>query len=264
MGALDLDFGMLGGTEYDEDGHLCASLDVPGIDGTEGVQRVELLTPYGFFCRPLDPAKDSGGKIVEGPALVTLSIGDDHAVMPIGDSRDVAKLPKLRKGGAGLYGGAGEYRSFLVIDGLDPAGAQTSGSITMAASYAKGGAKKSLGLSMNVRTPGSEEIALIHGEGSSLTLSAGGKRSAVLANAKGDAWLETNDAGNVLAGATKVQGSLTAGEQKAARPVALAEPVIAALTALAAAVAAAPGAQGAPAAIQPFTAAIAAKHTKTT
>lgn len=220
MSDIEFDFMMCAIADYDEDGHAQIQTDSPGVDGSEGTHPAEMLTPLGFHARPLDPERGSGTDIGLGVPVLCVTSGDFRYVIPWNDPRDVGKLPKLRKGGTMLSGGAGELRSFAIFDGLDPSGKQQSGSFTLVTSYLKGGAKKSLGFSMNVRTSGEEEISIVHGEGHRITMGASGSRSITLANAAGDAYVEIGDDGNVIAGPTRVQGGLTVGEQLAALPVA--------------------------------------------
>ncbi len=264
---MQLDFAVCAIADHDEDGHAQIQTDSPGIDGKQGTQPAETLLPLGFYSLPLDPEKGSEKEIGIGAPVLTLTSGDRRYVVPFNDPRDVTKLPKPRKGGRMLAGGAGDYRSFVIIDGLDPAGSQMSGSITVATPYAKDGSKKTLGLSMDVRTPGKESISFVHGEGQRITLSAEGSKGIILTAANGGSYLEVGDKGIVLAGKTKVQGSLTVGEQTAALPVALGPPLTAALTQIVqtiAAVAAAAGltAAASSAAAAPLVASIAALTAK--
>ena len=132
----ELDIGTSALSDYDEDGHLQIQTDSPGIDGSEGTQPAEALSPNGVHARPLDPDKDSQGQVGLGEGILMLTIGDQRYALPIGDPRDVAqsRVPKLKKGGRQLVGGAGDYRSFVNIDGEDPAGAKVAGSVMISAS----------------------------------------------------------------------------------------------------------------------------------
>lgn len=257
MNQLELDFAVAAFSDYDKDGHLRIQTDSPGVDPTKGTVASEALCPLGFYARPLDPEKDDAATVGLGSTLLTARAGNDRYQIPFSDPRDAKLVPKLKKGGRMMAGGAGKYRSFISIDGLDPDGENEPGSIQALASYESDGTKKSHGLSMNVRKKGKEDITIIHGEGQRITLGASGARPITLMNRNGNAWIMTDDKGNTLVGPTKVQGSLQVGSTKAAQPVAIGKAVIAALEALAkaivavgAAASAAPGAQGAgPAAI---------------
>lgn len=216
---LELDFGVCALDDYDEDDHPQIQTDSPGVDGSEGTQPAERLMPSGFYSRLLDPEKGPKGEVGLGAPVLVITAGDRRYTIPLNDPRDVGKVPKLRKGGSMVAGGAGEHRSFLVVDGEDPSGAKNAGSITISASYSKGGKKKSLGLAFNVRDSGNEEISIVHGEGQRFTMSAKGSRGITLSNAKGDAYAEIGDDGIVLAGESKVQGALTVGSQLGGLPV---------------------------------------------
>lgn len=228
---VEIDFCVIALADYDEDGHLQLQTDSPGIDGTEGTQAAEALLPEGYHARPLDPDKGAKGEIGLGAPGIRITIGDRRYVIPLGDPRDVVdgKIPKLKKGGKMVAGGAGDHRSVLMIDGEDPAGAKKPGSIMISASYSKGGVKKSLGLSMNVRDEGAEDISLVHGDGARVTIDKDGT-SVTAPNGKH--FLSVANDGNVLAGATKAQGSLTVGEQVAAQAVVKGPELMALLTQL--------------------------------
>lgn len=219
MDQIEFDFGIAALASYDEDGHAEIQTDSPGLDGEEGTQPAERLMPLGFHAMPLDPDKGPDGDVGLGAPVLTITHGDRRYVIPLQDPRDVGKVPRCRKGGTMMAGGAGDYRSFVAIDGEDPKGVQNAGSITVAASYSKGGVKKTLGFAFNVRNTGKEEISIVHGEGQRITFSASGSRGVVISNAKGDAYVEIGDDGNVLAGNSKVQGSLVVGSQLAAQSV---------------------------------------------
>lgn len=262
----DFDFAVSVFSDYDEDGHLVIQHDAPGVDEKAGVAPSECVLPWGLLARPLDPEKDANATPTEGCGLLTWMHGDRRYHTPIGDPRATAKLPKARKGGAGLYGGAGDYLSFLLFDGLDPTGVATPGSLNVSTPYAKSGAKKSHYFGMLIREPGQEAIVLMHGEGHGFMCTTTGKRAALMKNAAGNASVMVSDDGVAINGKTKLVGSLTVGEQMAARPVVLGPELVALLTQLigivAAITAVTPGAPAA--ALIPQLQAIMSKQFKTT
>lgn len=217
--------------DYDEDGHLQISTDSPGIDGTEGTQPAEALFPHGIIGRPLDPDKGAESAVGLGAPGLLIRVGDLRYVIPLNDPRDVIdkKIPKLKKGGKMVAGGAGEYRSFFNIDGEDPTGAKKPGSVSIMVPYAKSGAKKSLGLSFNVRDSGAEDISLVHGDGARVTID---KNGTTITSPNAEHYIENGVEGNVLAGATKVQGSMSVGDPGAAQAVVSAPPLVQLLTQL--------------------------------
>lgn len=219
MGQLEFDFGISVLADYDEDGFAQIQVDSPGVGGTEGTQPAEALLPTGFYARPLDPDRGPNGEIGLGAPILHVSVGDRRYAIPLGDPRDVIKgrIPKLKKGGKMIAGGAGDLRSFVMIDGLDPTGTKQPGSVMISASYSKGGAKKSLGLSFNVRDQGKEDISLLHGDGARVTIDSSGT---TVTAPNGEHYLQVSDDGNVLAGSAQVQGSLVVGEALAAQPLA--------------------------------------------
>lgn len=238
-GGAEIDFGVATFSDYDDDGHLVIQEDSPGLDNKAGTIPSEAIGPGGLVHRPLDPEKDAAGTPTSGEGLLTFRYGDRRHFFPLNDDvRVVPKLPKVRKGGTMLYGGAeSDFFSFIVVDGKDPDGAQKSGSITALAPYSSGGTKKSHFFSMLVREAAHEAVILTHGEGHGLTLTTTGKRAAVLKNPDGSASISTSDDGNVLRGKTKVLGALTVGDPGVAEAVVLARALITYLSALEAALA---------------------------
>lgn len=236
-GGAEIDFGVATFSDYDEDGHLLIQEDSPGLDNKAGTIPSEAIGPGGLIHRPLDPEKDAAGTPTSGEGLLTFRYGDRRHFFPLNDDvRVVPKLPKVRKGGTMLYGGAeSDFYSFIVVDGKDPDGAQKSGSINALAPYSSGGSKKSHFFSMLVREPGKEAVILTHGDGHGLAMTADG--TAALKNSDGSASIATSSAGNVLRGKTKVLGALTVGDPGAAEAVVLARALITYLSALEAALA---------------------------
>ena len=266
MDQLELDFGMVALSDYDEDGFMQIQTDAPGIDGSEGTQPAEALLPTGYYSRPLDPDKGPDGKLGLGSPVIVITYGDKRYAIPLGDPRDVieGKVPKLKKGGRMLAGGAGEHRSFVMIDGEDPGKTKKSGSIMISAAYSKGGKKKSLGLSFNVRDEGSEDISLLHGDGARVTLDKNG--TSIFA-ANGKSYVEVGADGNVLAGKTKVQGSLAVGQLEAAQALVKGPELVALLTKLIGIITPIVGVSGTGAPAQALTAELAAlltQHIKAT
>lgn len=261
----DIEIGVAALSDYDEDNHLQIQIDSPGIDGSEGTHPAEALSPNGVHSRPLDPDKGPKGEVGLGEGMLIITMGDRRYVLPIGDPRDVAegRVPKLKKGGKQLVGGAGSYRSFINIDGEDPSGAKQPGSVMISASYAKNGAKKSLGLSFNVRDAGSEDISLVHGDGARVTVD---KDGTTISAPDGSSYIQVSNDGAILAGTSTVQGALTVGQQLAADQVVLFKPLLAVLTQLCSILAATgPSASGAPAAsLVPMLRTLGAQHLKST
>lgn len=238
---MDLAVAMLG--VYDADGFIGVVPDAYG-QSKAGVQPYELHSPHGFLSFPLDPDTDGQGNPGRGCTMLTaLEGGRGHAWLS-SDPRVVERLPRLVKGGSLLYGGPLKQRpSFALFDG-------TTGSYTLAVGYSfdgSGNPQKAHVFSADVRTQGSESVALLHGAGMGVTCTAGGNNSAVLRNTSGNAYYEANDDGLVANGAMKCNGSLAVGGT-AALPVASAPAVLSALNilqaelaSLAAIVAAIPG-----------------------
>lgn len=241
MGVVEFDFGLCADSSFDADGHPELGLDHYGPVGQASGAKGAHVHPFGFDSRPLDPVATSDGTPTNGCSMLVMHDGDRMNMMPLEDPRVVAKLPKQRKGGSRQYCAAG---NFAMFEGEDPAGNDLAGGYTIGVKYA--GGKKSHVLSMAIRTDGKEECSFKHGEGHGFVATAGGKRSAILRNAAGDGYFETNDKGNVINGTTKVNGGMSVGGASAI-PVALAKPLIALLGEILTLMATTPGvAPGAP------------------
>ena len=231
MNLLDLDFGTATSSEYDEDGHLGVSVDLPGGSddgGPGGSPPAEVLSPFGFLSRPLDPVTDAKTRISQGCGLLQLRDGDQLYVMLLKDPRVVEKLPKLLKGGSINFCADGSYALF---DGEDPKKKDAAGSYTLSVGYLDGATKKAHELRLDKRTKGAEQLSLLHGEGHGLELKGKtAKRSARLRSQSGANYLEVNDAGCELGGPAKMKTTLEVGD--AAKPVAMADGVVQALQAI--------------------------------
>lgn len=209
-----LDFAQVVLSEYDDDKHLGVGLDHYG-EAESGGQSAEVLAPLGILARPMDPETANDGSPEVASEALLMTVGDRLYALALNDPRVTATLPPLKKGGFLTYCPAAPG-SFFVFDGVDPNGANRAGSFTLSTKYTSGGSKRAHMLQMDVRTDGKEAVSLKHGEGMGLQIAAGGLNSAVLRNAKGNAFVEVNDDGIVLAGKVKHQGSMTVGQMGAA------------------------------------------------
>lgn len=215
---MEFDFGVCALADYDEDGFPQIQIDTPAEDPESGTSPVPALTPPGYYARPLDPDRGANGEVGLGADVLYLTVGSRRYAIPFNDPRDIneGQVPRVKKGGRMIVGGAGELRSFFMIDGEDPNGEKAAGSIMLSAQYGTAAAKKSLSFSMNVRDDGTEDISLIHGDGARITID---KNGTTVTAPNGKHYIDINSKGNVLAGKTKVQGALTVGEQLAAQGV---------------------------------------------
>jgi len=229
---VSLDFAQVLGSEYDDDGHIGLSLDHYGEEEASG-QAAELLCPLGIVVRPVDPDVSNDGSPEGVSPVLQMTEGDHVAAMPLNDPRVTSQLPKQKKGGFLTYCPAAPG-SFFVFDGLDPEKKKRAGSFTLSAKYTSGSAKAHF-FQFDVREDGKEAVSLKHGEGMGLQMMSGGLRSAVFRNATGNAFVEVNDEGIILAGKIKQQGSMTVGQMAAADSLLKAKPMMAYLAAIEAA-----------------------------
>lgn len=226
---LEWDVGLCVFSDVDEAGFIGIQVDLPG-EAKAGAPTGEHGTPYGMFARPHDPGLDTEGQPIAEAACGNLHAfyGDRLHVWPQTDPRVMAKLPRVKKGGAVFYGGKLTQPAFLHIDG-------DSGGLDSYWPYDFTGdtPSKSMAISVDLRNAGAESISWTHGEGMMFSMAAGGKRSSVIKNAVGDGRIEMNDDGCVIdAAATMITGGVSMGNPTAAIPVALATPLLAYFTAL--------------------------------
>lgn len=267
---LTFDFGTCLYSRYAEK-TLRVTPDVPGDRTKAGGIAGDVITPYGLLSRPLEPELQSDGELKVGCGMMWGRHGGELVAIPIQDPRVSPFLPPIKPGGAMFYGAATDTAgkltgaSYALFDGVDPEKKKRAGSFTLATTYGKGADLKSHVFSMNVRTAGQEGVLLAHGLGHALVLNQQGV--AMLRNRSGKAWIATTDEGNVFAGKTKLQGSLSVGEPAVARSVAMARPTTLALKAVADALVALSAAvngiaPGASAAVAPHVTAIASVLTQ--
>jgi hypothetical protein len=226
MQQLAFHFGVVTGSEYDEDNHLGLQLD---HFGEAGSVPAEVVMPFGLMARPLDPAVDGDASPQEGCTSLWNEEGSRTAAMPLSDNRVVALLPKLRKGGSMLYCGAGNYALF---DGEDPDGVKRAGSFYIGVKYGTGAAKKSHLFAMVNRDDGQEFVTLVHGKGHGLLLTGDGKNSAILKNKSGNAYFEACDDGINIAGDMSLAGACRIGDTSAAESVVIASRLLAVMQAM--------------------------------
>lgn len=217
---LGLDIGIAVSTVYDDDGFPGIQVDSYG-EQQSGTAPYDHHSPLGILSRPHDPDTDDNGNPLRGcTVLYGLDGGKGHAWLSH-DPRTVPLLPPLKKGGLVCYGGKQKNPAFIHFDG-------ETGSQTFYVPYSFTGDTpgKSMSIEINVDEEGKESISLVHGNGMSITMIAGGKNSVTIKNAVGDAYMEVNDDGAVINGQLTVNGGFNAGGPGAAVPVVLAPPLI--------------------------------------
>ncbi len=228
MSYLAFDMGLCRFSEVEEGGFIGVQIDAHG-EQESGVQTYELHHALGFAARPLDPEVDENGEPIPSAActiLYALEGGQGHAIA-LGDPRSTLKLVPLRKGGAIFYcPAAGSYALF---EGLDPEGKKAPGTFALSVPYGPENGRKSMLVSCNVRDAGKEFIRIQHGNGATIDVRWDG--AITITDATGN-YLEVGKDGLIANGDMHVQGSLSAGNATAARPLACAEPLLALLSAI--------------------------------
>ncbi len=226
-----MDFGLVLLSSYDDDKHLELSLDSYGEEEA-GSKAAVAISPLGTIARPLDADQANDGSPELASEVLLMTVGNEVHALALNDPRVTSKLPPVRKGGYLNYCAA-QPGSFWIWDGKqdDPKSAIRPGSFTLSARYGE----SSHFMQFDVRSDGKEAVSIKHGEGMGIQMVSGGLRSAVFRNAEGNAYYETNDDGNVIAGDTTIQGSLSVGMIGAGDSLLKAEPVAAYLSGIEAA-----------------------------
>lgn len=101
----------------DEDGYVGVQVDQHGDGSSDPTCPAgEVHTPYGFYCRPLDPVvspPDAEGQRSLDPTqsgkAIFFWLNQDLHVIPSQDTRIVPKLPPLDKGESLVYGQDGQF-----------------------------------------------------------------------------------------------------------------------------------------------------------
>lgn len=226
---FDFDIGIGTSSAYDGNGFL--GVQVQRYGGTaSSCPPIELMQPFGFGSRPLDPDVDSTGQPTLGCNVLYATEGDKLHAWLGPDPRLVAKQPQGAKGSSWMWSATG---SLVMLDG-------EKGTFQVYIPYSNG--SKTATITYDLTTPGAESMQLIHGDGMAITMTAGGKNSVIIKNKAGNAYVEINDDGIVLNGNSKINGGAVLGDPVSALPVAIAAPleawaaqVTTALTAIAAA-----------------------------
>lgn len=236
---LAFDFYNITYSEVGTDSFLRLQVDGWGDDEDEAsVHPGYLLAPYGYFCRPLDPGKDPNGTLIGSQACEGLGVwqGGTLRVMPLADPRTTLLQPKNAKGTVGLQCWTGAFHCF---DG-------TAGSYFLYCPYSFSGPPsdlqpggtptKSCSIEVNVDTAGAESIAILHGEGMGLRMTAADKTATLHGRptsmgGKGT-FLSVGDDGVTVNGNLKINGTVTTGNIAQGQPVSLAPATLEAIQVL--------------------------------
>ncbi len=206
---FEFDVGLGLFSEFDADGFLGIQVQRNGGPASS-CPPIELMQPFGFGSRPLDPDLDADGNPVAGCAVLYATEGDKLHAWLGPDPRLVKKQPQGKKGSSWMYSATG---SLIMLDG-------EKGTFQVYIPYSNG--SKTATIAYDLTTEGAESLQLIHGDGMALTMTAGGKNPVIVKNKAGDAYVEINDDAIVLNGNCKVNGGIVLGDPVSALPVALA------------------------------------------
>lgn len=180
-------------TVRDENGFLGVQHDPQALRAQEGSSAPdELLHPFGFASRPLDPTNGKGCSLLFGLD------GHEGFAWLANDPRLADKIPPLSKGGSVQYASDGSFASF------DP----DTHTWSLYVPYESGKAH-----SITVGRDGNDKplLEVVHGDGMAVTML---EKSLVLRNAAGDAYIEVNDDGVTINGNVKINGALEANGAK--------------------------------------------------
>lgn len=212
-------------SEYDLDGFLTIAHDSHGKNG--GVSPGEAHHPFGTFGRARDADLARDGTLVKGGNVMIGWEGSTPHFVVLSDPRSVPKLPRHKLGGYGIYADTGKGQlPYAVFDG-------ETGSFTLYVPYEFSGDApgKAMAISVDVTNAGDENLQIVHGSGSVVSMLADGSVSIVAAD-KGSSVTVSNGGAVTVNGNTVVNGGVTLGSPAGALPVAIAPYLVAYLQAL--------------------------------
>jgi hypothetical protein len=214
-------------TEYDDNGFLSLQHDA---FGEKGSAPLEVLHPYGFASRQLDPEVAEGDVSYACNVLVGWE-GADAVALQLNDPRVQGKIPPLKKGGSAQYGSDGGFSVF------DPETHTRTTYVPYQFETDDEGietATKAHVVTVGKDGNGKPIVELASGEGPSVTILG---TTIVISSAGGSAYLELTDSGLNVIGAFKAAGGADLGGPTS-MPLTKFAPLSAHLTAIQAALAA--------------------------
>lgn len=218
---LRWDGGVAVGSEYNE-GFLTVQPDFYGEEASGGEGGI-VQHPFGFLGRPADPDDEGSCQ-----ALYAYE-GDQLHILPTQDTRALAKIPELKKGGSAQYDSAGSFGSF------DPE-THTYTLYVPVAFDAAGTPTKAHAITVGRAADETPLLSLVHADGAALLMQGDAKHSVILKNKSGSASILMDDDGQIaLAGIARLASGVAAGSP-AAVPLARAPELIAWATLVTAAV----------------------------
>jgi hypothetical protein len=189
-------------TEYDENGFIGVQWDAYGEKGTAPA---DLLHPYGFASRPLDPTTSASGETTFACELFLGWEGQESFAFLMSDPRVTPKVPQLKKGGSAQYASDGAFASF------DP----ETHTWTLYVPYEfetddEGVVTATKAHVVTVGRDGNDKpiVELSSGEGQSITMLG---TSLVISSSGGQAYLEVTDGGINAIGPFKAAGGADLG-----------------------------------------------------
>jgi hypothetical protein len=133
---ITFELGQVQLTEYDAKDVLSAQPD--GLGESPGISSQQVHHFLGLVARPSDPDLGPDGQPLEGAGGLALigKDGPDRFIIPLGDPRDLAKLPIAKKGERILYGPAANFVR-LQADGGITAFTTTDGTLNGKSVYCR-------------------------------------------------------------------------------------------------------------------------------
>jgi hypothetical protein len=133
---ITFELGQVQLTEYDAKDVLRAQPD--GLGESPGISTQQVHHFLGLVARPSDPDLGPDGQPLEGAGGLALigRDGTDRFIIPLGDPRDLAKLPTAKKGERILYGPAANFVR-LQADGGVTAFTTTDGTLNGKSVYSQ-------------------------------------------------------------------------------------------------------------------------------
>jgi hypothetical protein len=151
---FDWDLGVVRFSEYNDDGFLGVQIDAYGDDDQSGAVTYELMSPFGFLSRPVDPDTDSNAVLEKGTSLLVAHDGNERHAWLSSDPRTMNLLPRLQKGASMQFASDGSFCT------LDPVNRQWTCYVVLAQDPTTGLATKAVLMQAGLDANGDPAIML--------------------------------------------------------------------------------------------------------
>jgi hypothetical protein len=183
---------------------------------SESTDDADVYGSLGVTGRPLPP--DNAAGVEEHAEVVCIRTADGLVPIAVRDVRLRMGGNAPNEGTVALVGYGGGYHSISPVDNadLDKGAVQV---IYCPYAFSNGVATKAHTIIMDP-TSGNESVMIVHAEGMAITMGdAANKKSLVLKNANGDAWIRLDNDGITLSGKIVLNGGVIIGDPMTSVPL---------------------------------------------